>query len=178
MRLIYSTSLFVVITIIIYNALQACISSLTINPEFHSTPLKNISSGKQHGSFLLGIFCTWENYKERMLIRRTMLSRHLPPLVFRKLCSLNQYLSDGRFKSSCRIVYTFVIGGNSTGNLYFDPNQEPVLNTPNTTKELDLTILNVKENMNEGKTPHGFTLFHKSCSEILILWRSVTLTPS
>jgi hypothetical protein len=67
--------------------------------------------------------------------------------------------------SPCQIIYTFVIGGNPDGTtLLLDHNETTPLTLPSMpykprhkdVNRTDVTILNIRENMNNGKTPTFF----------------------
>jgi Galactosyltransferase len=115
-----------------------------------------IQSEVRSTTFLLGIFCTLQDVMERTMIRDTIIGEHLPPDINKRICSLQNFLSNFEVKSSCNLIYTFVIGGNNTGLDYFDRNNDLLVTNHNMTAENDLTILNIKENMNNGKTPSWF----------------------
>jgi len=118
---------------------------------------------------LLGIFSTiLEPEKEaetRQMIRDTYLSYNNDSRV----CSLQDYmrLRDNNTESAntCKVVYTFVIGGREEGPSDHYRSKEPLTIDPALFKnihESDVTYLNIKENMNEGKT----TTWFKYCASL------------
>jgi hypothetical protein len=130
---------------------------------------------KKRPRFLWGIMTTLEGSKEksrRDIIRRTYLGyyKNYPHLADR-ICSL----SEAKAKESCQLIYTFVVGANSNGptNLVDHKNSSHALtldesevvtqfpafsNSSDASHniEKDMTFLNIKENMEEGKTPTWF----------------------
>jgi len=123
---------------------------------------------------LLGIFSTiLEPKKEaetRQMIRDTYLSYNNDSRV----CSLQDYmrLRDNNTGSAnnCKVVYTFVIGGLEGGPTDHYRSKEPLTIDPDLFKnihESDVTYLNIKENMNEGKTPTWF----KYCASLFGKYR-------
>lgn len=135
--------------------------------------------GSKPTTFLLGIFTVMEDVHRRRLIRETMLGKSLPDHVRSVLCSLQQHQQQQQLlllqqqqetnsttttttkaaTSKCRIIYTFVVGGNPQANEEWTPHQEIPM-TMDATKMLkhenDILYLNIRENMNSGKTPTWF----------------------
>lgn len=138
---------------------------------------QTIVSESKPTTFLLGIFSTpWEAHR-RKRIRETMVNaNYLQSDNSRKLCSLSEYLSKQETNDegkTCLIAYTFVLGGNEKETTYWssqssnrqatvDTLQEPpkdpslIILAKNLETELDITYLNIRENMNEGKTISWF----------------------
>mmetsp|Transcript_12216 Transcript_12216/g.18741 ORF Transcript_12216/g.18741 Transcript_12216/m.18741 type:complete len:352 (-) Transcript_12216:42-1097(-) len=131
-----------------------------------------IVSESKPTTFLLGIFSTpWEAHR-RKRIRETMVNANY---LQSDICSLSEYLKhqtrdEGK---TCLIAYTFVLGGNEKETTYWsshsssrqatvealqEPPKDPslVVLAKNLETELDITYLNIRENMNEGKTISWF----------------------
>ena len=124
-------------------------------------------SAARRTTFLLGILCQLNDTKHRQMTRSTMLGPDLPEDVKTRLCSLHDYLHDSTVASTCQILYTFVVGGNASAPAAY-PEAATDLVVENSTLsslEPDVVLLNIKENMNEGKTPSWFhytsTLLHR-----------------
>lgn len=114
---------------------------------------------KQHPTrFLLGIFSMQKDKERRDLIRSTMLGPDLPEATRSKMCSLQEYLAfEEETRCKCQIIYTFVIGGNSSAKMAYPANTtQLVVHNQFSEAEPDLTLLNIRENMNAGKTPSWF----------------------
>jgi hypothetical protein len=118
-----------------------------------------IGTGQQFTTnLLLGIFSTnlSDSDKERReLIRKTYLSE-----AGERICSLPEYVKqvkDHRTKSkpkSCQVPYVFVIGGNNDRPMeHYD--HAPLL-VDIEDDEKDVIYLNIKENMEHGKSPTFF----------------------
>eukprot|EP00547_Thalassionema_nitzschioides_P012550 CAMPEP_0194261046 /NCGR_PEP_ID=MMETSP0158-20130606/45825_1 /TAXON_ID=33649 /ORGANISM="Thalassionema nitzschioides, Strain L26-B" /LENGTH=350 /DNA_ID=CAMNT_0039001153 /DNA_START=917 /DNA_END=1969 /DNA_ORIENTATION=+ len=120
---------------------------------------------KKSTIFLLDIFSRMNNLEEvrrRDLIRTTMLNRNQlsDPI---KLCSLQEYLKMHKEEQdNCQIIYTFVVAGASETEEPFwssfskdnGKSRVPLLDMP--TGETDLTVLNIRENMDQGKSTTWF----------------------
>lgn len=128
------------------------------HPQNERPPISRIEGAGDNTVFLLGVFSTVLSSKDaarRQLIRDTYLSYGNDP----RICSLRDYMQWKDEKSShasiCKVLYTFVIGGVATGENgdHFRSNR-PLLIPPqnDTDEEYDCTYLNVKENMNYGKS--------------------------
>jgi hypothetical protein len=109
-------------------------------------------------TFLFGIFAMLNDTDHRQMTRRTMLGSDLPEAVRSRICSLSDYLENRANTNICQIIYTFVIGASKSSppNYVDDPIQLVVQNKTIEEGEKDLTLLNIRENMNEGKTPSWF----------------------
>lgn len=97
-----------------------------------------------------------EDVQRRRLIRETMLGREMQEQE--RLCSLKQYLSPS-VTSKCQVIYTFVVGGNPQApTQWLESNYLPrTIDASQMLKhEKDILYLNIKENMNEGKTTSWF----------------------
>jgi hypothetical protein len=109
--------------------------------------------------FLLGIFSVAESEKEKIrrdTIRRTYLSFYQNQTV-QKICLLEHLLDNRRGDdlSHCQIVYVFIAAGITDPMAPKMRMKEPLL-VENTSNETDIVLLNIAENMNEGKTPTFF----------------------
>jgi Galactosyltransferase len=125
--------------------------------EATTTDDESFNDNSRRTTFLIGIFSTMEDNQTRSIIRKTMLGNDLPDDVKRRLCNLNEFLNITYDTTKCRIVYTFVIGGNASGLPALYTTDDMIFDAHNiTSQEKDLTILNIKENANEGKTPTWF----------------------
>ena len=106
-------------------------------------------------TMLLGIFShdsTADAAERRSLIRKTYLAN-----TDTRICSLNVFLSGEN--ADCRVAYTFVLGGWNKEQFPDAPtdhvnDDEPlvVLDKKVSDDEDDVTYLNIKENMNDGKS--------------------------
>ena len=115
-------------------------------------------NGERPTTFLIGIFTVMEAVHRRRLIRESMLGKEIPSHVRSKICSLQAYQEKGK-NLSCRVIYTFVVGGNPQA-----PEEWKESNTSEMTMdaskmlkhENDILYLNIHENMNGGKSPTWF----------------------
>ena len=119
---------------------------------------RSVALAVRQPTFLLGIFCQLNDTKHREMTRSTMLGPDLPGEVKARLCSLHNYLSDRKVVSTCQIVYAFVVGGNASAPTAYpaDAKDLVVKNRTLASLEPDMILLNIKENMNHGKTPSWF----------------------
>lgn len=118
-----------------------------------------LEEGKPPTRFLLGIFSRQKDKELRQLVRSTMLGPDLPESTRSRLCSLQEYLLAPEKKDGCQIMYTFVIGGNASGSMSYKASNATKLLIENKTftkQEPDSILLNIRENMNQGKTPSYF----------------------
>ena len=116
-------------------------------------------------TFLWGI-PTVDNGKERKLrqmVRETYLSFYRNDSENRnRICSLNDLLRGNVTFGECQIAYTFFVGANRKGptELLVAKDSFSMLANPpkdSTIKEEDdIVYLNIRENMNKGKTPTWF----------------------
>ena len=115
--------------------------------------------GEKPTTFLIGIFTVMEDVHRRRLIRESMLGNKLPGPVQSTLCSLQSYQKEGTTNLTCRIIYTFVIGGNPQAPEEWKESSKSDM-TMDASKmlkhESDILYLNIHENMNGGKTPTWF----------------------
>jgi hypothetical protein len=98
-----------------------------------------------------------EDVQRRRLIRETMLGREMPEQG--RLCSLQTYLALSGAQSKCQIIYTLVVGGNPQAPTEWSEGSglPRTLDASKMLKhEQDILYLNIKENMNDGKTPSWF----------------------
>lgn len=124
---------------------------------------------KRNVTFLYGIFSMLDEenstdpteHKVRRDAQRTTILTSLPN---DKLCSLQHYTEaiDRGEVTSCRILYTFVVGAKSSPQLppeHLPNNTSPIAGLSSETiisDEPDVVHLNIRENMNNGKTPTWF----------------------
>jgi uncharacterized protein YwbE len=149
----------------------------TDGPEV-TTPSPVTARGNPVGRILLGIFTTNSRNDEsrRQLIRKTYLSNFeilrtigLSSDADNMICSLTDFMESGMKKEDCSIVYTFVMGAMDSSNttaptdLTEQKDQENVSyvverhqSSLPKTLERDILYLNVRENMNAGKTVTWF----------------------
>lgn len=120
---------------------------------------------------VLGVFTTIEETERRRKLREYIFRN--PSRVDPRLCSLNEFLeweSKG-IDNGCRVLYTFVVGAGDPADAppfyrssWGRPPVVPFDDVERWTSskvqgiafEPDATYLNVRENMNEGKTPAWF----------------------
>ena len=110
-------------------------------------------------TFLLGIFSTLsaKENQRRHLIRETYLTQGGG-----RICSLIQYTAlHPKDRINCTVAYTFVVGANPDGpSERFETDGEPITLGPKAltglVREPDIVYLNIKENMEHGKTPTWF----------------------
>lgn len=124
---------------------------------------------------LLSIFTTdsQKDFARRNMIRKTYLSMYktfegygLDEGQYDRICALSDLMQDASNPrmEQCRVVYTFVMGGIDASNttaptdlLENDDSTVPyVLPPTDSTLEQDVLRLNIRENMNEGKTTTWF----------------------
>jgi Galactosyltransferase len=105
--------------------------------------------------FLLGIFGTLKDTKKMDFSKSTMLEGPFPYNVKQRICGLSQFLRNKK-PGRCQILYTFVVGGNDSASTTVDMTKENVVIPLDMEYAFDLTILNIRENMNDGKTPSWF----------------------
>ena len=111
---------------------------------------------REEARTIMGIFCTKEDFEYRQIFRE-LFDAH--PNV----CNVDTALL-GKKKDDCKLVYTFVIGGNNDPNaptkIYQNTSIHNItlsLSQCNTCTDADknyndMTILNITENMEEGKS--------------------------
>lgn len=116
---------------------------------------------RQRPRFLFGIFST---LRETDAIRRSVIRRTYLASDPDRICSVKDLVN----KPHCQIVYTFVLGANATGptdmvdqppqSLTVDTREEPILDEQGRVipYEDDVTYLNLRENMEDGKSPSWF----------------------
>ena len=128
--------------------------------------------GKPHSTtFLLGIF-SMDSDKEkarRELIRQTMLARQKEDM---RICSLKEYMDyatrTGSQTQDCISPYAFVVsaGGEDRPTEHGNDDEEPIVLDPSTIPDAedDCIYLNIKENMEDGKSVTYFK-FGQSIAE-------------
>jgi hypothetical protein len=115
---------------------------------------------------LIGIMTVFEHQTEKQrrgTIRDTYLSyfRRSEKEIHR-ICALHELLDRSRadhdvFLQECQLAYTFVAGGNPEGNterLNYNASDPMIL--ASISSEPDVVLLNIKENMNHGKSQTFF----------------------
>lgn len=142
--------------ILFHTVLVSCVLSLFVAGGMTggSAPRVKHNSVERSSTFLLGIFSVRDELYRRQLIRSSFL---LPAAA---TCSLQEYLSTKT--KTCRIIYTFVIGANPEGPPRYDSSSTEGITLHDVPEwasahgENDLVYLNIKENMEEGKTSTWF----------------------
>jgi hypothetical protein len=141
---------------------------------YPSSPLAE----KETHRILLGIFTTnsRDDESRRQLIRKTYLSNFrilakvglVAPDAEDTICSLADFVADGNKMKDCSIIYTFVMGAMDKSNttaptdlteLADQDKVKYVVERPSSlpdTAEKDILYLNIRENMNAGKTVTWF----------------------
>ena len=143
---------------------------------------------RRRPKILLSIF-TMDSALEaerRSTIRRTYLSYYkrrydTGTLEQDTLCSLRSVLNNTHLWERCHLVYTFVVGGNSSAPLdvvdTFNFDQQPLVVEPfplleparrdgrTAMENDDIVFLNLKENMNDGKSQSWFLYAMQLASE-------------
>ena len=132
-------------------------SSITDTPGPIRLPVTRVKPQERHSSrVLIGIFSFVDDFSQYRKQYRELFAAasHLT-------CNLHSYETSSD-NTNCRIVYTFVIGGNNSTNITRIVGGDTptlVLDTPNYTsknfreKSMDeFTVLNIKENMEDGKS--------------------------
>jgi hypothetical protein len=114
---------------------------------------------------LVGIFTT-DSLKEkrrRDLIRTTYLRFYVNTTTPKLICALQEILNNSLAnEEDCQMAYTFVIGGNPSGTtelMEFNDTYPITLNgqsLENSTDRYDTVYLNIRENMNDGKSQTWF----------------------
>ncbi|GKY92954.1 hypothetical protein MPSEU_000264300 [Mayamaea pseudoterrestris] len=108
---------------------------------------------------LIGIFTKDSPSEQRCRHRQRKLLRSHP-----HVCSLDHYIHGGQ-PSDCHLLYTFVVGGNPNVSTELVDDSRPMVlshtNNPHRYEgkdmlEPDVTLLNIKENMNDGKSQTYF----------------------
>jgi hypothetical protein len=112
-------------------------------------------------TFLVGIFSRIEDVMKRDEMRAVVFAKGGRGQV----CTLTQYLRDRKMQKTCVVLYTFVIGANPSGpTVRLEQSGEP-LSLHDDSQESDATLLNIKENMQDGKTQTWFTFAASLTSE-------------
>jgi len=139
-----------------------------IHPQYHQLPPTNRRGPGVRTRFLIGIFSdvlSPSAKQRRQLIRETYLGNGNDP----RICSLQDHLDkmDNSETSECKILYTFVVGGNVLGpDDHFRSTEPLILETisemeakavnEHAVVENDVVHLNIRENAYKGKSPTWF----------------------
>lgn len=121
----------------------------------HALPTLSFGGPK----FLIGIMCVQEDVERRQFIRDSFVSfyKDMEDSRSNRICSLNDLLHERVDANSCQIAYIFLAGGlteGSTQHLVPNATHPITVETPDEySEEDDVAFLNIKENMNDGKTP-------------------------
>ena len=109
-------------------------------------------------TMLLGIFSTNENdkyIKRRNYIRETYLNTEDP-----RICKLNEYIRqvESNMNPICQVPYTFIIAAGGRDRPFDHDDNEPLTIIPKKriNDQDDCTYLNIRENMEDGKTATFF----------------------
>ena len=141
------------------DAVQAVSLPHLVSPSLESDVNKREPRSPRHSRILVGVFSTIYDHK----IYRTNY-RDLAKLSNGIMCSLNDFQSKSVHSDACRIIYTFVVAGRDKGPTKFlERNKNvaiprPTLKGPlppefsDFEKQTDFTVLNIEENMNDGKS--------------------------
>jgi hypothetical protein len=150
---------------------------VTISIPAHPVPVHSVpqpSSESSHLSsnttddvirFLWGIPTVAHDYKRRRLVRETYLSFYKHTTTPNRICSLVDVLNgivslDDVQDGACVITYVFFVGGNPSGPTeLMKPNSSyPILIDGNDdfSDEGDIISLNIKENLEDGKSQTWF----------------------
>ena len=128
------------------------------------------TSGRLFPRLLLGIFTTnspIERHRRRV-IRNTYLKYYSSSDTQQehRICSFSDIINKKVQEEKCQVAYSFVVGGNATGpteRVDFDPSKHSITIDPTLqldghdhTVEDDVTYLNIRENMIEGKSQTWF----------------------
>ena len=147
--------------------------SVTETDKTESMSLSVAASPPSRPRVLIGIFSADFPSEQRCRHRQRRLLRTHP-----HVCSLDKYLS--KHPADCHLVYTFVLGGNADApsTELLDDNTRPwvlpstAADNPNPNqykgKDIlspDVTLLNIQENMNDGKSQTWFAYAAKIAEE-------------
>ena len=99
-------------------------------------------------SFLVGVFSTSEEVAARARLRKDVFDHG------RRVCSLQNFIRSPFEAHDCIVLYTFVLGGNSDGPSVLTKSRDPssFLTRTGFLDEMDVTVLDIQENMQDGKT--------------------------
>lgn len=125
-----------------------------------------LQSANRPPRMLVGVFTTVEEKNRRQKLRDYIFKN--PSRMDSRLCSLDEFMQRN-LPAECQVIYTFVVGANMNpkGPLtHTDKSQMPILVNPKYLPEVesDVTYLNIRENMNKGKTPTWFKYASKISS--------------
>lgn len=118
-----------------------------------------VTSFRNLPRILVGIFSTNKKTIERerrQVVRETFLTSFRKSKTPYRICELGEILKGTVPEEDCQLAYTFVIGGNETGPTEMvettDIRSMVLENSAIHLDESDITLLNIKENMNDGKS--------------------------
>ncbi|CAJ1959558.1 unnamed protein product [Cylindrotheca closterium] len=119
----------------------------------------NVTTFRGLPRILVGIFSTSKKKIERerrQIVRETFLTSFRNSKTPYRICELGEILKGMVPEEECQLAYTFVIGGSSTGPTELvetnDIKSMILENNDIHHNESDVTVLNIKENMNDGKS--------------------------
>jgi hypothetical protein len=111
-------------------------------------------------TFVWGILSVLGDVKRRQMIRETYLRYYKDLGDNDRICSLNDIVRKRIPYENCQVAYVFVVAGNPQGPTELvHPNASfpmTIHDSNFTTKEEDVVILNIKENMEDGKSQTWF----------------------
>jgi len=133
-------------------------SAERLSLQWNDSRIRRVSlpQGSRSSTFLLGIFSKQDDVEQRAAIRQSYLSLHEE-----NICALYLYLTmDNAKQRRCVILYAFVVGGNPNGPTFrnFETASTLILSkekTPHDAED-DVIYLDIRENMEDGKTPTWF----------------------
>ncbi|KAL3940063.1 MAG: hypothetical protein SGBAC_005319 [Bacillariaceae sp.] len=123
----------------------------------------NITTYNGSARILVGIFTTnlkQLERKQRNMIRKAYLSAYKKSETPNRICSLQDMLKKKVKPDECQFAYTFVVGANSSAPTeQVDTDDLDLIAIPRDkmeNPEPDMLYLNIRENMNNGKTETWF----------------------
>jgi hypothetical protein len=116
------------------------------------------SRPKYNPTFLWGISTTKEEVERRQTIRETYLSFYKNSREPNRICSLSDVQKQKVPLEDCQLVYVFFVGGNPDGptELVNPSSTFPITVENATIKEEDVVSLNIRENLEDGKSQTWF----------------------
>ena len=116
--------------------------------------------GSLKTTFLLGIFST--NASEKYINRRTYIRETYLTVSDPRICKLNEYIrqieENGPHNTVCQIPYAFIIAAGGNDRPYDHDDDAPLTVKPwkKVNDEDDCVYLNIRESMEDGKSPSYF----------------------